>query len=128
MLKITGHRVYLTRGDSCILKIGMKNKHTRQIYIPVPGDTLRFALKTKASCGCPNSEEEHTVLTKSIPIETQVLELVPSDTKGLPYGEYWYDIEITFADGRVDTFIADATFELGREADDPEEEPVNEEP
>ena len=115
MLKITGTRVYLTRGDSATIVVGAKFKHTKETYIPQEGDALRFALRSMAECGC--DKEERVVLTKTIPIDTQTLTLEPADTEDLPLGEYWYDIEITFADGFVDTFIADAIFELGRDAD-----------
>ena len=40
------------------------------------------------------------------------LTLQPSDTKNLPFGNYVYDIELTTADGFVDTFIGPATFTL----------------
>jgi hypothetical protein len=41
-----------------------------------------------------------------------ILELDPEDTKPLPFGSYTYDIEITFANGIVDTFICEARFIL----------------
>jgi uncharacterized membrane protein YkoI len=41
-----------------------------------------------------------------------ILELEPSDTKILDFGSYVYDIEITFKDGTVDTFITEANFKI----------------
>ena len=41
-----------------------------------------------------------------------ILELEPNDTKTLDFGSYVYDVQITFADGRVDTFITEAVFKL----------------
>ena len=67
-------------------------------YTPVNGDRVRFALKQ-------NYSSSKVLIHKSIPIDTLVLHLVPSDTKKLAFGNYVYDIEITFANGDVDTFI-----------------------
>lgn len=109
----------MTRGDSAHIRVGMRFKGSKERYTPVEGDTIRFAMSTKDkdNCCCDDDEEPETVLTKQIPIETLILTLEPADTKTLPFGEYSYDIEITFANGEVDTFIADATFELGKESD-----------
>jgi hypothetical protein len=41
-----------------------------------------------------------------------ILHLEPDDTKGLGFGEYVYDVELTFANGDVDTFINNARFSL----------------
>ena len=115
ILKITGNRIYLTRGDTAEIQIRMRIKGTKEYYVPQNGDTIRFAMSTKVDeCRCRDDEE--TVLTKTIPIDTLILRLDPSDTKTLYDREYWYDVELTYADGRVDTFIADATIELGRES------------
>ena len=46
-----------------------------------------------------------------------VLRINPADTKALGFGEYTYDIEITFANGDVDTFIHEARFILAPEVE-----------
>ena len=56
------------------------------------------------------------LVDKEISNESLVLELEPEDTKDLGFGKYAYDIQITFADGTVDTFISD-TIKLTREVD-----------
>ena len=106
----------MTRGDTVQIRVGMRFKGSKEYYIPEQGDIVRFAMSTKVDGCCRCHEEEETKLTKVIPNDTLVLRLDPVDTKVLDFGEYWYDIEISFADGRVDTFIADATIELGRES------------
>lgn len=50
-------------------------------------------------------DSSKVLIDKQIPIDTQVLHLQPSDTKRFPFGKYVYDIQITFANGDVDTFI-----------------------
>lgn len=41
-----------------------------------------------------------------------ILELEPSDTKTFDFGTYVYDIQITFSDGTVDTFITEASLKI----------------
>lgn len=107
--KIDGHAVTLTRGDSFIVKVGMKYQETGEEYIPQVGDEVRFALK--ASC----NDISAPLILKDIPIDTMLLELEPDDTKPLPFGQYVYDIELTYATGKVDTFIVAAPFTIARE-------------
>lgn len=69
-----------------------------EVYTPVEGDSIRFAMK--------QSYSSSTVLVrKNIPTDTLTLHLEPNDTKELAFGDYVYDIQITFANGDVDTFI-----------------------
>lgn len=46
-----------------------------------------------------------------------LLVLEPEDTKTLPFGKYVYDIQITYADGKVDTFITKGRLRLTEEVD-----------
>lgn len=82
-------------------------------YTPVEGDIVRFAMK-RPNMLPDGSDYEDTVpiVYKEIPIDTMILELEPGDTKTLSCGKYVYDIEITLADGFVDTFIAKASLKL----------------
>ena len=108
---ISGTSITLTRGDT--LRIKIKITLDEQEYIPVEGDTIRFALKhpTLNSKKTDYKDTEPLIL-KAIPINTMILELEPSDTKNLQFGNYIYDMQITFADGRVDTFITEAKFKI----------------
>ena len=93
MQKVTDTKIELTRGDTFKAQVVMV-KYGEE-YTPQDGDTIRLY----------NNE-------KVIPNDTLSLRLEPSDTKPLGFGEYVYDIEITFADGDVDTFINNAQFVL----------------
>ena len=87
-------------------------------YTPASGDSIRFALKHADMTPNKNSfKDASPVLIKTIPISTMQLKLKPEDTKKLKFGQYVYDIEITFANGDVDTFIPAASFELLPEVD-----------
>lgn len=113
---INGTTIKLTRGDSLVVKVGMKYKGTCKEYVPEPGDQVRFALKRNAlEINQKDFIDKDPLILKNIPISTLILELEPSDTKPLAFGDYIYDIELTHANGRVDTFIEDASFTIGRE-------------
>lgn len=97
MFEIKGKDIYLTRGDTFRAQVSMQYRDGGD-YTPVPGDKIRFALKRRYS-------DYHPIFVKNIAIGDLILEIDPDDTKRLNFGEYVYDIEITFANGDVDTFI-----------------------
>lgn len=104
MYKIDGTRIELTRGDSFYGQVSLKKQDGKD-YEPQEGDVIRFALKKRYW-------DEEPLIEKTIPNDTLVLHLLPSDTKDLAVGAYEYDMEIQFSDGDVDTFINEATFIL----------------
>ena len=124
MHKIEGTTISLTRGDTLEVQVGIKIKVSDceyQDYEIQDGDSVRFALKhnttKRRADGYLEYKDENPLIEKIIPTDTLVLTLDPADTKTLGFGSYAYDIELTFADGRVDTFIADAEFILCEEVD-----------
>lgn len=108
---VQGTTIRLTRGDSLVLQVVILRND--EIYTPQEGDTIRFALKRNIM----NPErtrylDKKPLIVKDISPKTLILKLDSEDTKFLEFGNYAYDIEITFANGLVDTFIADAAFIL----------------
>lgn len=103
---IDGTTISLTRGDSLILDISITRND--EPYVPVAGDSIRFALKHQIA-------DDDPVILKDCNMETMQLTLDPSDTKELSFGSYRYDIELTTVDGYVDTFIGPATFRITEE-------------
>lgn len=118
MIIIKKNKITMTRGDTLITTVSMVNKTTGEEYIPVEGDSIRFAVKhpTLNAQGTEFIDTEPLIL-KTIPIDTRILQLDPEDTKSLGFGEYVYDIELTYADGNVDTFITECDFILKPEVD-----------
>jgi hypothetical protein len=106
---ISGTTIRLTRGDTFMAHIDIFNPDG-SAYEPAEGDVLRFALKKTYSDAEP-------LILKEIPTDTQLLVLEPGDTKPLAFGRYVYDIQITLADGRVDTFITKAILKLTEEVE-----------
>ena len=107
-VKIKKTSITMTRGDTLRLVLSI-NDADGNIYTPVEGDYIRFALKK-------NYSDDDPLIVKEIPYDTLELRLDPEDTKKLeqPY-DYVYDIEITLTDGTVDTFISNARLSITEE-------------
>lgn len=107
------NEITLTRGDTFKSIVTLRDKETKEEYTPVEGDSIRFAVKSnKMNAKKTSYKDEEPLILKDIPIDTLLLKLDPEDTKSLDFGDYVYDIEITFADGTVDTFITTKLFSL----------------
>lgn len=116
MYKADGTTIRMTRGDTAIFQIGMtRNGET---YTPQAGDAVRFSVKRSAlNAYRTDFADDEPLIHIDIPTDTMVLRINPADTKALGFGEYTYDIEITFANGDVDTFIHEARFILAPEVE-----------
>lgn len=111
---VKGREIQLTRGDT--LQVLVTITKDGEEYTPQDGDSVRFALKhEKLNAKRTDYKDEEPLIIKDIPIDTMILELEPEDTKDLDFGTYVYDIEITFEDGVVDTFIPAARLNLTEE-------------
>lgn len=108
MVSITGTTIKMTRGDTLRVTLDLFDEEGNK-YTPIAGDSLRFAMKR-------NYNESTPILLKNIPNDSLLLWLEPDDTKNLPQpSSYVYDIEITYANGDVDTFIDKAKLMLTEE-------------
>lgn len=114
-IEVIGNKITMTRGDTLRALVGITIDG--EPYTPASADAVRFALKhSTLNASQTEYKDVDPLVLKTIPTETMILELVPGDTKGLGFGRYDYDIQITFADGTVDTFISD-TLSLTKEVD-----------
>lgn len=110
MLKIDDNmNIELTRGDTLVLDVEpMKltppvppaTEPTWEPYVPQEGDVIRFAV----SKGYKSETDYELQFKVTVPNDTLRVTAGPDKT-ALDYYEYNYDVEITFADGTVDTFI-----------------------
>lgn len=105
MVQISGTTVYMVRGDTVVINIEIKDQNG-ETYTPTGADVVRFALKKNYNDPEPLILKDCTSLT---------LTVEPDDTKALPFGVYVYDIELTKADGTVDTFIPRAKWNVLQE-------------
>lgn len=101
--------IYLTRGDTFRAVISLKDAEG-EIYTPVAGESIRFAMKNDYGDAEP-------LLLISVPIDTLELVIRPEDTKELPFGNYVWDMQITRANGDIDTFITKAQLVLTEEVE-----------
>jgi hypothetical protein len=107
--KVRKNTIFLTRGDTFKAHLTI-NYPDGTVYTPKEGDSIRFALKE-------NIEDEECLILRDIPIDTMLLILYPEDTKGLEFGSYIYDIQLTKANGDVDTFITASKLKLTAEVE-----------
>lgn len=105
MVTVCGNAIYMTRGDTLRLQVDIMVDG--EAYTPQEGDVVRFAMKHSAlNRELTEYTDREPLVEKTIPNDTLVLELVPADTQDLGFGQYDYDVQITFADGTVSTFIS----------------------
>lgn len=107
--RVKNTTIYLTRGDTFKALITITNPDGT-IYTPQEGDEIRFAMKQDV-------EDEECLIIRDIPKESMLLILYPEDTKHLEYGTYVYDIQLTKANGDVDTFITASKLKLTYEVE-----------
>lgn len=108
MINISGTTITMTRGDTLRAILELKDEDGN-VYTPLRDDRIRFAMKK-------NYDDETPLVIKEIPNDTLELHLEPKDTKNLAQpSTYFYDIEITYTNGDVDTFIDKAKLKLTEE-------------
>lgn len=107
--RVNGTTIYLTRGDTFRAVITISNPDG-SIYTPQEGDKVRFAMKE-------DIDSEEILILREVPIDTMELVIYPGDTKELEFGNYVYDIQLTKANGDVDTFITKSKLKLTEEVE-----------
>ena len=116
MYSVTGTTIRMTRGDTLIISVGLS--HDGETYTPDENDSIRFIVcRRKLNTNKTAYEDPTVLIEKAIPVDSMILRLDPNDTKALEFGTYAYDMEITFADGRIDTFIEGQKFIISPEVD-----------
>ena len=107
MVIIKNNVITITRGDTLETPVDIELESGKDFY-PSNGDRIRFALKKRYSDSKP-------IIIKSIDGENLILRLDAEETKALSPGRYVYDIELTTAEGYVDTFIDRGEFYVTEE-------------
>lgn len=105
MLTCVNNNISITRGDSAIFALAIK-KADGEPYKIGEGDTVIFTVK--------KSTFDTKIITQKKVVDG-VVRLHPEDTKGLEYGTYYYDVELTQADGFVSTVISPHKFIVEQE-------------
>ena len=92
MLKIVNNKIYLVRGDSGTITVTVRNADGTERAIREDDEILMTVRVTPAS---------EILFQKTGPEIT----IEPEDTAALAFDTYCYDIQMTLADGTVDTII-----------------------
>lgn len=104
---IQGKRIKLTRGDTLVTTVSIKYKNGTA-YEMQDGDTVRFMVRGL-------EEDSDPIITKDVTSGT--LTVAHGDTASLDTGDYFFDIELTYANGMVETVLPEGTLSLTPEAD-----------
>lgn len=101
---VSGTTITMTRGDTFRCQFPMYVGD--EIYSLKKGDVVRFAVK---------KDYEDVVPCIRKTLSGYTLQLDPEDTKALQFGKHYYDVQITFADGTVATYITKGIFNIDKE-------------
>lgn len=103
--------IKMTRGDTLLTTVNILNEDGTT-YEPAPTDVITFTVKK-------DYNDKKPLIVKDIPVDTMILRVDSEDTKKLEMpGKYYYDIQITYGDGIVSTFIANAILRITEEVTD----------
>ena len=95
MFKIVNNVIRITRGDTGIFSLSLKNAEG-EAY-DYSNDTVKFTVKSDVY--------SKTALIQKTVSYGETVTILPGDTAQLPYGEYAYDVQVTTQGGIVDTVI-----------------------
>lgn len=106
---IDGTHLYMTRGDSENLTVSCFLDENIEPF--EKGDIVEFTVRA-------NYFSEKLIYKKvtefTLEGKAQII-IEPEDTKDMEFRDYKYDIQITFADGRVKTVVKDSVLTIGGE-------------
>ena len=104
MFSIQNLGISLTRGDTAALELTFTSDEPNDV--PGPADLVVMALKTS-----PRAAEAKWEKQANPDAEGKVqFDFAVEDTAQLPFGTYWWDVRIFYADGAVVTPIAPHKF------------------
>ena len=97
--------IYMTRGDTLLSSLTLMLSNGAE-YTPTEDDTVRFAVKKRYSDSTPLINVDVPLTETDDDTVMLLLRVEPAQTKSLRFGTYVYDLEITYDDGVVDTFLS----------------------
>lgn len=107
MLKVSSNVISLTRGDSADISVPITNDLTGEEYTLAEGDRLTLTIKKRTTDATPLVQK---TLTGS-----NSFHFSPTDTAGLNFGRYFYDVQLETEAGDVYTVIVPTEFRLLQE-------------
>lgn len=101
---IQNKHIKMVRGDSETLTYENINAETGEQVALVTGDTVYFTVKTNYQTADKSLQKVVTTFTDG----KASISILPTDTKIMPFGQYVYDVQVTFANGQVKTPVVGA--------------------
>lgn len=100
MVTVVNNTITLVRGDTVEIPLTLRLRNGEK-YIPSEGDVVRFALKDGYGDDVP------VLIHKVLPNDSLILRLESCETKEIMAKKkpYVYDVELTTANGYVDTVV-----------------------
>lgn len=100
MVSVVNNTITLVRGDTVEIPVTIMTRDGEK-YIPSEGDVVRFALKDGYGDDVP------VLIHKVLPNDSLILRLESCETKEIMARKkpYVYDVELTTANGYVDTVV-----------------------
>lgn len=105
MLRVKNNEIYLTRGDTASFTLDIVDDN-RAKYEITDDDQILFTVKRSTS-------DTAVILQKAVVDKT--ITIKPAETAGLPYGTYYYDVQLSRPDGFVATVITPTHFTICEE-------------
>lgn len=99
MLKVKNDNIWITRGDSGLIRVDVTDKEDKPIDLP-EGSKVRIQVREAPDGGSllfegdVYAEDDH-----------YIWHVHPEDTEGHPSATYVYDAQVEYPDGDVFTFI-----------------------
>ena len=106
-MKIKGTNISMTRGDSEVIKVTVKDALGNIIPLAT-GDTIHFTVRENVMNPTKIIEKIITEFDDG----KALININPQDTGNLEFTSYVYDIQLTREDGRVKTIITPADFTI----------------
>ena len=109
-MRIQGANISMIRGDSEAIKVSCRDESGADVPL-VEGDIIYFTVKIST-----NTEEK--ALQKIVTEFTEgaaLITILPKDTRELIPSSYYYDIQLTRANGQVKTIIPPSQFTINAE-------------
>lgn len=106
MLIVKNNTIKLTRGDTARFTVPITDD-AGQPYTVQEDDVVTFTMK--------KSYEDAEPLIKKEVTGGNTFHIKPEDTKGLAFGDYKYDVQLTTPDGDNYTVIEDKVFTITKE-------------
>lgn len=96
--------IKLTRGDTARLTVNIKQQPGGETYEIQPTDILTLSIRKKPT--------DAPIVVQKVITGFGTFHIEPSDTEGLEFGKYVYDVQIKNEFGDIYTVIVPTRFEL----------------